>query len=142
MRLPWRRIPDLTIAPSIPEWEEHPQDYEEWVDAVRDLGLRAKLPQNKPPPSGSDVPEFIPLGFAVYLAVKVTDAVLDSLIEQATRFVIDRAQTRWRPRGKRVKGVIYGPNHEVLREVIWTSTDEEDRPIEQRCPSDPPDSAP
>jgi hypothetical protein len=128
------------IAPSVPEWEEHPADYEAWVEALGDLGLRAQVPEHKPPPSGSDLPEFIPLGFAVYLAVKVTDAVLDSLIEQATKFVIVRTKTRWWTKGRRVKGVIYGPNNEVLREVTWTSTDGEREMLDHERPKDPPDS--
>jgi hypothetical protein len=140
IRLPWRRSPDVTIAPSVPEWEEHPEDYEAWVAAVGDLGLRANLPEHKPPPSGSDLPEFIPIGFIVYLAVKVADSVLDSLIEQAKHFVIDRAKTRWWTKGRRVKGVIYGPDGKVLREVTWTSTEGERELLDHERPQDPPDS--
>lgn len=125
MRVPRRRKPDVTIAPSTPEWDEHPEDYEAWTAAARGLYLRVGIAENKPPPSGSDVPEFIPLGFAVYVAVKLTDAVLDALVEQAMKFVVDRAKTRWWTKGKRVKGVIYGPNHEILREVTWRSTEGE-----------------
>lgn len=109
----------------MPEWEDHPTDYEEWVDAVGALGFRAQLAENKPPHSGADLPEFVPLGFAVYVATKITDAVLDSLVDQAKTLILARARTRWWTRGKRVKGVIYGPNGEVLREVTWTSTEGE-----------------
>lgn len=126
MRFAWpRRPPDVTIAPSIPEWEDHPTDYEGWVKAAGALGLRAQLAKNKPPHSGADLPEFIPLGFAVYVATKITDTVLDLLIDQAKTLILARARTRWWTRGKRVKGVIYGPNGEVLREVKWTSTEGE-----------------
>lgn len=113
------------IAPSIPEWEDHPTDYEEWVEAAEVLGLRVGLAENKPPHSGADLPEFVPLGFTVYVAAKLTDVILDSLINQAKALIVKRARTRWWTRGKRVKGVIYGPNGEVLREVTWTSTDGE-----------------
>lgn len=124
MRVPWRkRRPDVAIGPSVPEWEDHPADYEEWVEAARSLGLRAALMEQKPPHSGADLPEFVPLGFAVYVGVKLTDAVLDALVDQAKTLIVDRARTRWWTRGKRVKGVIYGPNGEVLREVTWVSKD-------------------
>jgi hypothetical protein len=77
------------------------------------------------PPSGADLPDFIPLAFAAYVGMKLTDAVVDFLIEQAKTLIVERARTRWRTRGKRVKGVIYGPNGEVLREFTWTSKDGE-----------------
>jgi hypothetical protein len=56
--------------------------------------------------------------------------------------IIDRAKTRWRPKGKRVKGVIYDPNNEVLREVTWTSTGDEGDPLDHDRPSDEPESRP
>jgi hypothetical protein len=77
VRFPWlNQSPDLTIAPSIPEWQDHSADYEELVVAVRRLGLRARLAENKPPPSGADIPEFVPLGFAIYLGTKIADKTL------------------------------------------------------------------
>lgn len=137
MRLPWRRRPpDMTIGPSVPEWEDHAADYEEWVEAARMLGLRVELMENKPPHSGADLPDFIPLGFVVYVAVKLTDAVLDLLVDQAKSLIVKRARTRWWTRGKRVKGVIYGPNGEILREVIWASREGE-RPDYQARDKDP-----
>lgn len=77
------------------------------------------------PISGADIPEFIPLGFAIYIGTKIADKTLDSLLDLLKRLIIDRARTRWWTRGKRVKGVIYGPNNEILREVTWVSKDGE-----------------
>jgi hypothetical protein len=106
MRFPWqRRPPDVTIAPSIPEWEEHPADYEEWVGAARALGLRVELAETKPPHSGADLPEFVPLGFAVYIATKVADVVVDSLIAQAKTLIFGASANSlvgsWKARQRR-----------------------------------------
>lgn len=126
-RRPWRRKPEVTIAPSFPEWEEHPEDYEEWIAEAKPLGVRAELHKHRAIPSGADLPEFVPIGLAVYVATKLTDKTLDALIDLLKRVVIDRASTRWWTKGKTVKGVIYGPDNEVLKEVTWTSKDGERR---------------
>ena len=114
------------IVPTIPEWQEHSSDYLELSEAIttgpRPFGRRGRP---RRPHSGSDVPDFVPLGFLVYVGVKLADPVVDALVERVMRIVIDRAKARWWTKGKEVEGVIYGPDHEVLRRVTWESTEGE-----------------
>ena len=117
---------DVMIVPTIPEWQEHSSDYLELSEAITtDLGLSAAAEDRGAPHSGSDVPDFVPLGFLVYVGVKLADPVVDALVERVMRIVVDRAKARWWTKGKEVEGVIYGPNHEVLRRVTWESTEGE-----------------
>lgn len=109
-----RRGPRVTITPAIPEWDEHPDDYREVVAVLRERGLRAGI--GRPvPPYGSDLPAFVPTAVAAYIAGAFSRAVVDLVAEELMSRVIQKAKLRWWP--DRVKVVIYGPNHEVLREI-------------------------
>lgn len=117
---------DVVIVPTIPEWQEHADDYLALSEAiVADLDLSAVALDRGVPHAGSDLPDFVPLGFLIYLGVKIGDAALDALVDQIKRIVIERAKTRWWTKGKQVEGRIYGPDGEVLRRVTWESTEGE-----------------
>jgi hypothetical protein len=117
---------DVVILPTVPEWQEHGGDYVELSEAISaDLGLSAVAEDRTVPHAGSDLPEFIPLAFLIYVGVKLADSAVDALVERVTRIVVDRARTRWWTKGKKVEGVIYGPDGEVLRRVIWESKEGE-----------------
>jgi hypothetical protein len=127
---PWPDA-DVVIAPSIPEWEDHPRDYVELRDAIRALDLSTEIGDVKVPHTGSDVSEIIPLGFGILVASKVVDAVLDAVIDRVMEIVVGRTKVRWWTKGKRVKGVIYGPDGKVLREVTWESMEGEREWVER-----------
>lgn len=117
---------DVVIVPTIPEWEEHADDYLALSEAITaDLDLSAVALDRGVPHSGSDIPDFLPLGFLMYLGVRLADAALDALVDRLTRIVIERGKTRWWTKGKQVEGRIYGPDGEVLRRVTWESTEGE-----------------
>lgn len=117
---------DVVILPTVPEWLEHPSDYVELSDVISaDFGLTAVAEDRTVPHAGSDLPEFVPLAFIIYVGVKLADSVVDALVERVTRIVVDRARTRWWTRGKQVEGVIYGADGEVLRRVVWESKEGE-----------------
>lgn len=114
-----RRIPArdrIIVRPSIPEWQESADDYEEFIDTLARQNIKAELAEIKGIPSGADLgAQFIPEAFAIYLGVKATDALID--------IIVARAKARWWRQGEPVKGVIYGPDGEVVKEVAWRSTD-------------------
>lgn|GEM_PF-5205072 len=117
---------DVVIVPTIPEWEEHAADYLALSEAITaDLDLSAVALDRGVPHSGSDIPDFVPLGFLIYLGVKLADTAVDALVDRITRLVIERGKTRWWTKGKQVEGRIYGPDGEVLRRVTWESTEGE-----------------
>jgi hypothetical protein len=117
---------DVVIVPTIPEWQEHAHDYLTLSEAITDdLGLSAVALDRGVPHSGSDIPDFVPLGFLVYLGVKLADAAVDALIDRITRIVIERGKARWWTKGKQVEGRIYGPDGKVVRRVTWESTEGE-----------------
>lgn len=64
----------IVIRPAIPEWEESASDYEELIDALGERGIDVELAEIKGIPSGSDLREFVPIAFSVYIGIKVTDA--------------------------------------------------------------------
>jgi hypothetical protein len=121
---PWPDV-EVVISPSVPEWEEHPNDYLDLRDSIRAMGLSADIADTKLPHSGADIPEFVPLGFGILLADKIVGAALDAVIDRVAEIVVRRAKARWWTKGKRVKGLIYGPDGKVLREVTWVSTEGE-----------------
>ena len=108
--------PEVLVRPSHPEWDERLDDYHEVVAALRDQGIDANLADMAVPPSGSDLPEFVPLAFAIFVAHKVADAILATIIEEVRRVLVSRARIRWAKKGKTVRGVIYGQNGEILHE--------------------------
>jgi hypothetical protein len=112
------------VRPSIPEWEEGAPRYEELIDALAERDINLELTEVKGIPSGSDLPQFVPLAFAIYLGVKVTDALVDAVVGEVMRLVVARAKLRWR-RGRKARGVIYGPDGEVLHEFIFESSEGE-----------------
>lgn len=117
---------DVVIVPTIPEWEEHANDYLALGKAITvDLDLSAVALDRGVPHAGSDIPDFVPLGFLIYLGVKLTDAAVDALVDRIMRIVIERGKTRWWTKGKKVEGRIYGPDGEVLRKMTWESTEGE-----------------
>jgi hypothetical protein len=123
---PARPEADVVIIPTIPEWEEHADDYLSLSEAITaDLGLSAVALDRGVPHAGSDIPDFVPLGFLIYLGVKLADTAVDALVDRIMRIVIERGKTRWWTKGKQVEGRIYGPDGEVLRRVTWKSTEGE-----------------
>ena len=117
---------DVVIIPTIPEWEEHADDYLSLSEAITaDLGLSAVALDRGVPHAGSDIPGFVPLGFLIYLGVKLADTAVDALVDRITRTVVERGKARWWTKGKQVEGRIYGPDGEVLRRVTWKSTEGE-----------------
>jgi len=117
---------DVLIVPSIPEWRDHPADYMELSGAITaDLNLSAAAEDRGVPHVGGDVPDLVPIAFLIYVGVKLGDAAVELLVERVLQIVVDRAKARWWTKGKEVEGVIYGPNHEVLRRVTWESTEGE-----------------
>ncbi len=117
---------DVVIVPTIPEWQEHASDYLALSEAITaDLDLSAVALDRGVPHSGSDIPDFVPLGFLVYLSVKLADAAVDALVDRIMRIVIERGKARWWTKGKQVEGRIYGPDGEVLRRMTWESTEGE-----------------
>jgi hypothetical protein len=121
--LPFKRKPKIVIRPAIPEWDERPGDYEELVSALRARGVNARLADHKGIPSGSDIPALIPEAFAVFIAAKLTDALLASVIDDLTRLIVRRAQAKWWRKGGRARGVIYGPKGDVLHEFVIKADD-------------------
>lgn len=116
----------MVIVPTIPEWQEHADDYLALSEAISaDLDLSAVALDRGVPHAGGDLPDFVPLGFLIYLGVKLADAAVDALVDRIKRIVIDRAKTRWWTKGRQVEGRIYGPDGEVLRRVTWESTEGE-----------------
>jgi hypothetical protein len=134
-----RRIPAsgrIIVRPAIPEWQESAGDYEEFIDALAEQGIEAELAEIKGIPSGADLGiQFVPEAFAIYLGVKATDALIDNIVAEAMRLIVARAKARWWRRGELVKGVIYGPDGEVVKEVTWRSMD--GRPAERRGSGSP-----
>lgn len=118
-RLIARRKIDVEVRPAIPEWEERPRDYEELLDALNARGVNAKFTDHKGIPSGSDIPALVPEAFAVFVLTKATDALIGSLVNDLARIIVSRAKAKWWRKGEQVKGVIYGPNNEVLRELTF-----------------------
>lgn len=117
---------DVVIVPTIPEWQEHADDYLALSEAITaDLDLSAVALDRGVPHSGSGIPDFVPLGFLVYLSVKLADAAVDALVNRIMRIVIERGKARWWTKGKQVEGRIYGPDGEVLRRMTWESTEGE-----------------
>jgi hypothetical protein len=80
---------EVLVRPSHPEWDERLDDYREVVEALRDHGIDAQLADMAAPPSGSDLPNFVPLAFAVYVAHKVADAILAAIIEEVRRVLVE-----------------------------------------------------
>lgn len=113
----------IVLRPAIPEWQEHGGDYEEFIDASAASGIDIELAEIKGIPSGSDLPQFVPLAFAIYLGVRASDHVVGTITDLVMRVVVDRAQARWWRKGQKVKGVIYGPTGEILKEIEWVSTE-------------------
>jgi hypothetical protein len=111
----------IVMRPAIPEWEESAANYEELIDALGERDIHVELAEVKGIPSGADLPEFVPVAFSVYIGVKVTDALIGTIVDEAMRVVVARAKARWWRRGKKVKGVIYGPDGEILREIVFES---------------------
>jgi len=119
----------IFVRPAIPEWQESAQDYEDLIDDLANQGIEVELAEIKGIPSGGDLgADFVPEAFAIYVGLKVTDALIADVVAAVKRTVVVRAKTRWWRRGEQVKGVIYGPDGEVVREVTWTSA--EGRPQE------------
>ena len=122
-----KRIPAkgrIFIRPAIPEWEENADAYEEFIDLLAERDVAVELTEIKGIPSGADLgAHLIPEAFAIYIGVKATDVLIEDIVAEATRTIIRRARTRWWRRGEQVKGVIYGPRGEVLREITWRSTE-------------------
>jgi hypothetical protein len=118
----------IVLRPAIPEWEENASNYEELLDALDERGFKFELAEVKGIPSGADLPEFVPIAFAIYIGVKITDALLNAVIDEASRLVVARAKARWWRRGKTVKGVIYGPNGEIVRELTFESKEGREDP--------------
>lgn len=87
-----------------------------------------ELAEVKGIPSGADLPEFVPIAFAIYIGVKITNALLNAVIDEASRLVVARAKARWWHSGKTVKGVIYGPNGEIVRELTFESKEGREDP--------------
>jgi hypothetical protein len=100
----------IVLRPAIPEWEESGGDYEELIDALAEQGVDVELAEIKGIPSGSDLPEFVPLAFAIFIGIRVTDALIDTIVDEVLRVVVARAKTRWWRKDETVKGVIYGPS--------------------------------
>lgn len=111
------------MRPAIPEWQENSAAYEDLIDTLGEQGIEVELAEVKGIPSGGDLPEFVPLAFAIYIGVKATDALINAIAEAAVRVVVDRAKARWWRKGQKVKGVIYGPREETLKEVVWVSNE-------------------
>jgi hypothetical protein len=109
------------VAPSIPEWEERPREYEAAVSALRSRGIQAELAECPIPPCGSDLPDAVPLAFAVYLAAKITDVMLEVIATELVDLLRARASCE---RKEAAKGVIYGPEGQVLREIVLPPTEE------------------
>jgi hypothetical protein len=122
---------EVLIRPSNPEWDESLDDYREVVAALRDRGIDARLADIPAPPSGSDIPDFLPEAFAVFIAVKVSDAIFATIIEELRRLIIAKAKVKWRPRGEQVKGVVYGPSGSILHEFTFEAEGRDDSPLEQ-----------
>lgn len=109
----------ITLVPAIPEWEDCEENWRELFDALSDEGLKVQIPENKIPPSGADLPEFVPMAFIVYVGYKLTDALVDRLLDELTNRIIKRVGSAyWRTHPK-AKGVIYGPDGEVLKEIAY-----------------------
>jgi hypothetical protein len=134
-----RRIPAsgrIIVRPAIPEWQESADDYEEFIDALAGQNIKAELAEIKGIPSGADLgAQFIPEAFAIYLGVKATNALIDNIVAEAMRLIVARAKARWWRQGEHVKGVIYGPDGEIVKEVAWRST--EGRTPERRRSGNP-----
>lgn len=129
--MPHSQESEILICPSHPEWDERLDDYREAVEALQGQEIDAQLADMAAPPSGSDLPDFIPLAFAVYVAHKVADAILAAIIDNLRRIVIARAKVPWRERGEKVKGVIYGPEGEVLHEFVFEAVGDDEQPSGQ-----------
>jgi hypothetical protein len=116
----------ITLMPAIPEWEDCDENWLELFGALSDQGFKVQIPKNKIAPSGADLPEFIPMAFVVYVGYKLTDALVDRLFNELTSKIIERVGSGyWRKRPK-AKGVIYGPDGEVLKELIYESKQPDD----------------
>lgn len=118
----------IVLRPAIPEWEESAPNYEELIDALGERGFEVELAEVKGIPSGADLPEFVPIAFAVYIGVKATDALVGAVVDEALRLVVTRAKARWWRKGKMVKAVIYGQNGEILRELTFESREGREDP--------------
>jgi hypothetical protein len=118
----------IVLRPSIPEWEETASNYEEFIDALDRRGLEVELAEVKGIPSGGDLPEFVPIAFAIYIGVKATDALVGAVVDEALRLIVARAKARWWRRGEKVKAVIYGPDGEILRELTFESREGREDP--------------
>lgn len=124
----WVALADhITLQPAIPEWDDRAEDWVELFDALSDLGFEVQIPEHKTIPSGSDLPEFIPTAFIVYIGYKVTDALIGMLVEELTAKIVNRVGSKFWKKGEKAKGIIYGPDGEVLKEITYAPkrTDEE-----------------
>jgi hypothetical protein len=122
-----KRIPArgrIFIRPAIPEWQENADAYEAFIDALAERNISIELTEIKGIPSGGDLgAHLVPEAFAIYLGIKATDVLIENIVAEAMRRIVERAKVRWWRRGEQVKGVIYGPHGEVLREITWRSTE-------------------
>jgi hypothetical protein len=118
----------IVLRPAIPEWEESASNYEEFLNALNKRGFEVELAEVKGIPSGADLPEFVPIAFAIYIGVKITDALVGAVVDEASRLVVSRAKARWWRRGRTVKAVIYGPDGEILRELTFESREGREDP--------------
>jgi hypothetical protein len=85
----------IVVRPAIPEWEESASDYEELIDALGERGIDVELAEIKGIPSGADLPEFVPVAFSLYIGIKITDALIGAVVDEAVRLVVARAKARW-----------------------------------------------
>lgn len=114
----------IFIRPAIPEWEENADAYEDFIEALAEQDIALELTEIKGIPSGGDLgAHLIPEAFAIYVGIKATDALIENIVAEAMRAIVARAKVRWWRRGEQVKGVIYGPDGQVLREITWHSTE-------------------
>lgn len=111
----------VRVAPSIPAWEKHPEDFESLVSGLRERGLDAELDTPIPPAGGAPPVAAAGLDFAIYLAQGVGDAIIALLLGEIVHRVA-RARKR-RDDEVPVVGVIYGPDGEILREVAFRPDD-------------------
>lgn len=125
-----RRVPPsgrIVIRPAIPEWQESADDYEEFIDALAERGVDVELAEIKGIPSGADLAaHFVPEAFAIHVGVKATDILVEKIMTEAMRVIVERAKARWWRKGEEVKGTIYGPDGQILKEVVWRSKEGRD----------------
>lgn len=113
-------VPDrITVQPAIPEWDDRAEDWIGLYDALTKRGFHVQIPEHKAIPSGADLPEFIPIAFVVYVGYKATDALIGALVDELTTRIINRVGSKFWKKGDKAKGIIYGPDGEVLKEIVY-----------------------